>query len=156
METNKNLKPDEFPAIIIGKLMNISGILNKESNRMLLPYELNHQQFSILFEIVKAKSVQQKNMVNRMHLEKAHVSKVVKKLQSMNLIEVIPLANDKRSATLSVNKKGQQLVDECRAMFQKWNQEWFGEMTESEMQQLLNSLQRLQTTFNANHEQNSR
>jgi len=70
------LSEKEFPSVIIGKLMNISGILQREGNRLLLPYQLNQQQFSILFEIAKAKQVQQKSMVNRLLLERAHVSKM--------------------------------------------------------------------------------
>lgn len=108
METKNDnaFNEKEFFSIIIGKLMNISGILQRESNRLLLPYQLNQQQISILFEIAKAKEVQQKNMVNRLLLEKAHVSKVVKKLQIMGLIDVIPLPDDNRSALLSSTEKG--------------------------------------------------
>ncbi|PLX15776.1 MAG: hypothetical protein C0597_08520 [Marinilabiliales bacterium] len=78
----------ELAAIIIGKLMNIGGMLERKSNRMLLPFELNHQQFSVFFEIGKAGKVKQKDMVNRLALERAHVSKVIKKLQNMELIKL--------------------------------------------------------------------
>jgi hypothetical protein len=78
METiRSNTSPEkEYPSIIIGKLMSISGILQRETNRLLLPYQLNQQQFSILFEITKANELKQKNMVNRLILEKSHVSKI--------------------------------------------------------------------------------
>ena len=55
-------------------------------------------------------------MVNRLLLEKAHVSKVVKKLQIMGLIDILPFPGDKRSALLSPTAKGQKLVDECRTI----------------------------------------
>ena len=147
METNKIKNREEFPSIIIGKLMHISGILQREGNRLLLPYDLNQQQFSILFEIAKARKVQQKNILNRLLLEKAHVSKVVKKLQNMDLIELIPLPDDKRSAILTTTIKGQSLVDECRAMFQKWNKEWFEEFEMEELSQILESVEMIQKVF---------
>jgi len=127
--------------------MNISGILLREGNRLLLPYQLNQQQSSILFEIAKAKQVQQKNMVNRLLLERAHVSKVVKKLQDMGLIEIIPLPDDKRSALLSPTAKGQKLVDECREIFQKWNKEWLEQFNVQELHQILDSVDKLQKAF---------
>ena len=149
METkNSNtINEKEFPSIIIGKLMNISGILQRESNSLLLPYQLNHQQFSILFEIVKAKEVQQKNMVNRLLLEKAHVSKMVKKLQAMGLINILPFPEDKRSALLSTTAKGQKLVDECRAKFQKWNKDWFEQFNAPELLQILDGVDKLHKAF---------
>ena len=149
METkNANtIDEKEFPSIIIGKLMTISGILQRESNSLLLPYQLNHQQFSILFEIAKAKEVQQKNMVNRLLLEKAHVSKMVKKLRAMGLIDILPLLDDKRSALLSPTAKGQKLVDECRAIFQKWNKEWFEQFNAPELLQILDGVDKLQKAF---------
>lgn len=147
METKKTINTNEFPSIIIGKLMNISGILQREGNRLLLPYQLNQRQFSILFEIAKAKQVQQKNMVNRLLLEKAHVSKVVKKLHTMGLLEFIPLPDDKRSALLMPTAKGQKLVDECREIFQKWNKEWLGQFNTAELHQILDSTEKLQKAF---------
>lgn len=147
METKNIINEKEYPSIIIGKLMHISGILQREGNRLLLPYQLNQQQFSILFEIAKAKKVQQKNMVNRLLLEKAHVSKVVKKLQSMRLIKIEPAQEDRRSAFLSPTEKGQKLVDECRTVFQKWNKEWFDSLENNELQQILDSVDKLQKTF---------
>jgi len=149
METkyNNTIDEKEFPSIIIGKLMNISGILQRESNSLLLPYQLNQQQFSILFEIAKAKKVQQKNMVNRLLLEKAHVSKVVKKLHAQGLIDILPFPDDKRSALLAPTAKGQKLVDECRAIFQKWNKEWFEPFNVPELRQILDGVDQLQKAF---------
>ena len=149
METKNSNTIDEkeFPSIIIGKLMTISGILQRENNSLLLPYQLNNQQFSILFEIAKAKEVQQKNMVNRLLLEKAHVSKMVKKLQAMGLIDILPFPDDKRSALLSTTAKGQKLVDECRAIFQKWNKDWFEQFNAPELLQILDGVEKLQKAF---------
>jgi len=149
METKNDnaFNEKEFFSIIIGKLMNISGILQRESNSLLLPYQLNQQQFSILFEIAKAKEVQQKNMVNRLLLEKAHVSKVVKKLQIMGLIDVIPLPDDKRSALLSPTEKGQKLICECRAVFDEWKKERLGQFNAEELLQILESVGKLQKAF---------
>lgn len=73
---------------MIGKLLNIGGMLERKANRLLSPFDLNQQQFSLLFEIAQAGRVNQKTMVNRLMLEKAHVSKIIKKLSGMGLVAV--------------------------------------------------------------------
>lgn len=133
--------------------MNISGILQRESNSLLLPYQLNQQQFSILFEIAKAKEVQQKSMVNRLLLEKAHVSKVVKKLQSMGFVSISPMSDDKRSALLSATEEGQKLVRECREVFADWRNDRLGEFNTQELLQILDSVEKLQKAFACKYSQ---
>lgn len=156
METknsNKKLEKTQIPSILIGKLLNIGGILEREANRLLLPYNLNQQQFAIFFEIAKAGKVSQKNMVNRLVLERAHVSKVVKKLESMELIAVKSSKEDKRTAWLSLTAKGQETLEQVRKKFGAWNKEWFNEIEEPELFQALDSLTLLQTLFKTKMEE---
>ena len=133
--------------IIIGKLMNIGGILQRMGNRMLMPFDLNHQQYSVFFEIGKAGKVKQKDMINRLLLEKAHVSKIVKKLHTMDLITVTQSRDDRRSYWLSPTPKGKQVLKECRKMFQAWNREWAGSMDEKQLASTLENLDNLQALF---------
>ena len=138
---------EHIPGIIIGKLMNIGGMLQRQGNKMLLPFNLNQQQFSIFFEIAKAGKVKQKEMVNRLLLEKAHVSKVVKKLQQMDLITVTENDEDKRSYWLSVTKKGGELLKQCSEMFHAWHKDWICEIDETELPSILDHLTILQNIF---------
>jgi len=133
--------------IIIGKLMNIGGMLQRLGNRMLMPFDLNHQQYSVFFEIGKAGKVRQKDMVNRLVLEKAHVSKIVKKLHNMDLITVTRSDDDKRSYWLSPTPKGKQVLKECRKLFTQWNQEWADSMDEKQIASTLEDLTHLQAIF---------
>lgn len=133
--------------IIIGKLLNIGGILQKQGNRLLLPFGLNQQQFSIFFEIGLADKVQQKEMVNRLMLERAHVSKVVKKLQQLGLISIDADAADKRTAWLSVTQKGKETLKKCQAVFEEWNSQWMAELDEAQLQAALDQLDALQKVF---------
>src|SRR5512145_567860 len=102
---------------LVGKLMNIGALLERATNRKLLPYGLNHQQFSILFEVFRAGRVQQKDMINRLLLERAHVSKMVKKLEAMGLLEVAAHPDDGRSSWLSVSNQGRALILTCQRLF---------------------------------------
>jgi DNA-binding MarR family transcriptional regulator len=143
MKMNK----EQIPGIIIGKLMNIGGMLERQGNKMLLPFHLNQQQFSIFFEIAKVGKVKQKEMVNRLLLEKAHVSKVVKKLQQMELITITENDEDRRSYWLSVTKKGDEILKQCTEMFSEWNKKWISEIDETELLSILDNLTTMQNIF---------
>ncbi|MBT3486563.1 MAG: MarR family transcriptional regulator [Desulfobacula sp.] len=138
---------EQAPGIIIGKLMNIGGMLQRQGNKMLQPFNLNHQQFSIFFEIAKAGKVKQKEMVNRLLLEKSHVSKVVKKLHKMELITISEIDEDKRSYWLTTTKKGKETLAQCTAIFREWHKEWIGEIDEAELSSILDNLTSLQNIF---------
>ncbi len=137
----------EMAPIIIGKLLNIGGMLQKKSNHLMQPFNLNHQQFSILFEIYQEGKVNQKSMVNKLVLEKAHVSKVVKKLHTMGMIEIEESKEDKRSSWLLITEQGRKTVKACKKYLQKWNEEWTSEIDKEQLHALINSLQVLQEVF---------
>ena len=122
-------------------------MLQRNGNRLLLPFDLNQHQFSIFFEIAKTGKIKQKEMVNRLLLEKAHVSKIVKKLQKMELITIITTDEDKRSAWLSPTKKGKETLKKCMKIFEKWNKEWIAEIDEKQLDSMLEDLTKLQTVF---------
>lgn len=144
----------QLAPIIIGKLLNIGGMLQRQGNKLLLPFELNQQQFSIFFEIVKVGKVKQKDMVNRLVLEKAHVSKVVKKLQQMGLITIMESDEDKRSYWLLPTSKGKKTLEECMRIFEKWNNEWLASIDEKYLNQMLNNLTQLQAVFKDKTQEN--
>jgi DNA-binding MarR family transcriptional regulator len=139
-------KKDIAP-IIVGKLLNIAGMLQKKGNQLLLPYNLNQQQFSILFSIEQKGKIKQKNMVNKLVLEKAHVSKVVKKLNHLGLIDIEVSTEDKRSSWLSITEKGKDTISECKKCIYKWNRDWTDEIDQDQLQSLLDNLTILQNVF---------
>jgi DNA-binding MarR family transcriptional regulator len=129
---------------LIGKLMNIGALLERSTNRLLLPYGLNHQQFSILFEVFRAGRVQQKDMINRLLLERAHVSKVVKKLEAMGLLQVAPHPDDGRSSWLSVSTEGLALIRTCQKLFDAQKQDWFRHFATQDLLRAVETVAELQ------------
>lgn len=124
--------------------MNIGALLERATNQLLLPYGLNHQQFSILFEIFRAGRVQQKDMINRLLLERAHVSKVVKKLAAMGLVEVAAHPDDGRSSWLSVSTQGRALIQTCQRLFDVQKRAWFRRFDTQELLRILDGVSALQ------------
>lgn len=141
------MNKSQIPSIIIGKLLNIGAMLEREGNRILQPFDLNQQQFALFYEIAQVGKVKQKDVVNRLLLEKAHVSKVVKKLQNMKLITVTISEEDRRSAWLTVTPKGKKTLNECMTVFKKWNNEWLEPIDDNELSIILKSLTKIQTVF---------
>ena len=137
----------QLAPIIIGKLLNIGAMLHRHGNRVLLPFGINQQQFSIFFEIAKARKVNQKEMINRLLLEKAHVSKVVNKLHKMQLITITTSVEDKRSSWLEPTPKGKQLLSKCMDIFEKLNKEWLEAIDDKQLNSILKSLTHLQAVF---------
>ena len=137
----------EFGPIVIGKLLNIGGMLQRKANQLLIPFGLNQQQFSILFEIKNTDKVSQKSVVNRLVLEKAHVSKIIKKLSKMELIEITASSDDKRSSWLSITPKGIDTVKKCQKSISEWNQKWIKKIDANKRSILLDNLTILQKIF---------
>ena len=86
-------------------------------------------------------------MVNRLLLEKAHVSKVVKKLHNMGLISITASNSDKRSSWLAPTPKGKKVLNECMQLFEKWNKEWIAAIDDSQLNAILAGLTDLQAVF---------
>ncbi len=138
------MKDNELGPVVIGKLMNIGGMLQRKANKLLYPVGLNQQQFSILFEIRKAERVSQKSMVNRLVLEKAHVSKIISKLHKMELIVIEPSKEDRRSSWISITPKGIETVTQCKEIFAEWNKEWINKMDKNDCISMIDNLSVLQ------------
>lgn len=138
---------NEFASIIIGKLLNISGMLQKQGNKMLATYGLNQQQYTVFYEIAKAEKVMQKDMVNRLQLEKANVSKIVKKLQQMGLITLTVQEEDKRSSWLSITSQGKEVLNNCSHMFKEWNRGWTEGISTEELTSIVDHMAKLQEIF---------
>lgn len=141
------MKNQQLAPIIIGKLLNIGGMLQRNGNRLLLPYGLNQQQFSVFFEITQAGQIKQKDMVNRLLLEKAHVSKIVKKLLNLGLINISVTDEDKRSYWLSPTTKGKKVLEKILKVIEQWNREWTAEFDEKQLNSTIESLASLQAVF---------
>ncbi len=132
---------------IIGKFFTLGGILQREGNRLLAPFGVNQQQFSLLFEIGKAKRVRQKDVKNRLMLEKAHVSKAVKKLQAMALITIEHCTEDRRVTWLSVTETGMALLANAQKEFAQWNEEWFATIDNETLRALQAHLMTVEEAF---------
>lgn len=137
----------EISSAIMGKLLSIGALVEREGNRLLAPFNLNEQQFSILFEISRVGKVKQKDIVNRLLLERSHLSKVVKKLHSMGLISLEPTEDDKRSSLLSLTPNGEEVLNACLPILSEDSLKRFDGYDEKKLQAFLDCVAELEKCF---------
>ena len=126
--------------MIVRKLLQIGAYLQKTGARVTKEYGLTQQQFVVLNEIVEKKTVNQKQLVGELLFEKSNVSKIVKKLNNSELIDISISKGDARLTILSATKKGEDLRKKCLDSLNELSLEWLDSLSEDEIEKSLNSL----------------
>ncbi|MBI9090606.1 MAG: winged helix-turn-helix transcriptional regulator [Desulfobacterium sp.] len=126
--------------MIVRKLLQIGAYLQKTGARVTKEYGLTQQQFVVLNEIVEKKTVNQKQLVGELLFEKSNVSKIVKKLNHSELIDISISKGDARLTILSATKKGADLRRKCLDSLNELSLEWLDSLSEYEIEKSLNSL----------------
>lgn len=137
----------EYPKVVIGKLLKLGSMLQQNSYQLLKPFGINHPQFTVLFELSKTERVIQRDIVTILLLDRAHVSKIVKKLHSMELIDIESNSENSKSPWISINSNGLKLLKDCTSVFEEWNREWIGDLNVENKQEILDVLTTLQELF---------
>jgi len=98
---------EKAPVIVKG-LLKIGSDLHRLGNSITGKYGLNQQQFVVLSEIVDRGPINQKQLVGGLVIEKSNLSKIVKKLKTVDLINITSSPEDGRTTLLSATKKVKQ------------------------------------------------
>ncbi|NOX34811.1 MAG: MarR family transcriptional regulator [Deltaproteobacteria bacterium] len=128
---------------IVIDLLRIGSYLLRTGNRLLSDFDLNHQQFVVLRQIYLHGPICQKDICSQLFFEKSNISKIVKKLQSNNLIKNIYCSRDSRINQLVITKKGQGIINKGMDIFNGWNDEWLQTLSEKEISQAIMILEKL-------------
>jgi DNA-binding MarR family transcriptional regulator len=128
---------------IVMTLLNIGANLLRTGNRISDEFGLKQQQFVVLNEIANIGEVNQKQLVGELLYEKSNVSKIVKKLKTLGLIEVTPSPEDGRITMLRITTPGKKTWVECMTKFDAWNREWIKPLTTDEITDTIQMLKRL-------------
>lgn len=131
---------NEKKLAIVRKLLQIGAYLQKTGAKVTKEYGLTQQQFVVLNEIAEKRSVNQKQLVGELLFEKSNVSKIVKKLNNLELIDIAISPGDARVTMLSVTQKGEDLRIKCLDSLNELSIEWLDSLSEDEIEKSLNSL----------------
>ena len=87
------------------------------------PGELSFAQFSLLFGLAESSELSSRELACRAELSPATVTQMLDSLEAHGLVRRMRSATDKRVVLTSLTDRGQQLVDERRAIFEpRWRE----------------------------------
>lgn len=118
--------------IIVASLLKLGTFLTREGNRLLGSLGINQQQFVVLRHIQNREPVNQKEICSQLVFEKSNVSKIIKKLILLQLVEMETSPLDSRVRVIYTTPKGKQLVKEGMTIFQAWNHHWLSSLSDTE------------------------
>lgn len=125
-------------------LLRIGAYLHRMGDRIAGEYELTQQQFVVLNEIITKGKISQKQLVGELLYQKSNISKIVKKLKSLDLIEILLSPKDKRVTILDATNRGIIIWQQLMERFNVWNINWLNSLSKSEISQTIQILKRLQ------------
>lgn len=128
---------------IVQNILRISAYLSRVSDRVSKKYNLNQQQFAILNEICSYENLIQKDLVDNLFYEKSNVSKVVKKMIKLGLIDWEVEEDDNRVKYLIATEEGEELWRNCLEDTQEWCESWLKELSSDEIAEALNITERI-------------
>jgi DNA-binding MarR family transcriptional regulator len=129
---------------IVNSLFFTSVFLQKTGNKQIAKFGLNQPQFAVLNEIVNNKDLSQKDILGEFLLEKSNLSKIIKKLEQMELILVSSSKADKRITILNATAKGRKTIKECMNDLDNLKEQFTEPLRDEELDSIHASIIRLE------------
>ncbi len=126
---------------IIFNFLRIGAFLYREGNRIVSEFGLNQQQFVVLKYISSHQPINQKEIYSHLLFEKSNLSKIIKKLERLNLIRKGVDVNDSRFSLLTIKPEGIDIVENAMKKFDLYNSELLNAFSEQEISYINNSLE---------------
>ncbi|MEI3326621.1 MAG: MarR family transcriptional regulator [Thomasclavelia sp.] len=99
----------------IGKVIHQLAILNRnDSNQRLKQYNLTGSEGAVLLMFNEKPELYQEDIIKELEIDKSAVTRLLKRMESKNLIKRIQAPNDKRYCLIGITESGlekQKLVD---------------------------------------------
>lgn len=128
---------------IVDKLFMVSLFLQRVGNRQIAKSGLNQPQFAVLGEIAKNKDLSQKDILGKFLLEKSNLSKIIKKLEHMDLIKISFSKQDRRKSSLNATQKGKDFYYDNMAELNNLKEIFTESLTDDELLQIDTAINRL-------------
>jgi DNA-binding MarR family transcriptional regulator len=122
---------------IIVNFLRIGAYLLREGNRIAEKYGINQQQFVVLNFIGENELVSQKEICSSLLYEKSNVSKIIKRLEKIGLVEKKSSSGDLRYSHINITPKGQKVINQGIEDFNEFNTKLLGELSDNEIEMSL-------------------
>lgn len=130
---------------IVTNILDIGWYLLRVGNRIAGEFDLTQQQFVVLNEVIHKSQINQKQLVEELFFEKSNVSKIIKKLKSLEYIAVSKSEQDGRITVISATEKGKKIWDACMEKFNSWNLNFLKPLEQDEIRQIVDSITTIKT-----------
>ena len=137
----------------VGKYMSIAYkfALVFFKNRM-AELGLNQSHHAVLITLYKGEGISQEKLSKKLNVDKATVTRSIKKLIEDGFIERRQDVNDKRSYLLYVTEKGEEIRPDITSMFEEWNNIVLEGFSDEEIDNLVGYMERIQGNILNHHE----
>lgn len=139
----------EYEVIILGT--QLKKLLEKKSEVLMQKYDLRKVELDILAYLYSYKEMYgdtAKDIVNRKHISKAHISKSVENLKERGLINLIEDKEDHRISHITLSEAANEVVREFLEIHNACKSIVFQNITEEEKRQTENIFLKMQNNIN--------
>ncbi len=143
----------ELSIELVNRLFFVSVFLQRSGNRQIANHGLNQSQFSVLGEIVARGDIVQTDLLGDLLLNKSNLSKIIKKLNQLDLIDIDTADDDRRKTVLNATTKGKKVWTECMEELNKMKSIFTAPLEDGELEGIVSGL-RLLTEMVADYRQN--
>lgn len=133
---------------VIINLVYSGGWAKSMSTKHLKPFKLSWQQFNLM-RILKGqqgKPVPLRLLAERMLDPQSNASRIVDKLVEKGLVDRVTCSDDRRQVRLTLSQQGVEHLNAASAHIEKENQKLGGDLSEEELHQLSDLLDRFRNS----------
>ena len=124
-------------------LSTLGFTVSRRFHAMLGPLELEPGEFALLRAVAANEGEPQNALAERLHISPSWMVAIVDQLERRGLLERTPHARDRRVRHLHLTAAGKKLLKQAERRAQQFDRQVTDPLTEAELQQLLELLQRV-------------
>jgi DNA-binding MarR family transcriptional regulator len=124
-------------------LSSLGFAVSRRFHEALGPLELEPGEFALLRAVAASNGEPQNALAERLHISPSWMVAIVDELERRGLLERRPHARDRRVRNLHLTVAGKKLLKQAERKAQQFDRQVSDPLTETELEQLLDLLQRL-------------
>ena len=93
--------------------------------------------------IAKHQGCTQKQLAESLSMDNGYVTRILKKLETLEMIKRITNNDDKRIINLFLTDNGKRIFEKSHTLFKKWDEIVFSSINTEEKEQIMNLMQRI-------------
>jgi DNA-binding MarR family transcriptional regulator len=124
-------------------LSSLGYAVSRRFHQVLEPLELEPGEFALLRAVSASEGEAQSALAERLHISPSWMVAIVDELERRELLERRPHTRDRRVRNLHLTAAGKKLLKQAERRAQQFDRQVSDPLTETELQQLLELLQRV-------------